>query len=253
MTPHVDDGLLQDFREGLLSPEVEGEVREHLAGCARCRGELEVLADLLEGMAELPREVQPSRDLWPQIAWRIAGERNGLEAAGAGEEVGRESISGDDAGREAGAARKHPRAPRIGGWRVDLAAWQLMAAGIVVALISGASVWALLSDRGGEMGPAAVPPSWTAQPAGWQEAYGAYDEAVADLEAVLEQGRHVLDPETVRVLEENLATIDRAIEEAREALALDPGSPVVRRMLAESLRWKVDLLRHAVSAVYAST
>ena len=88
---------------------------------------------------------------------------------------------------------------------------------------------------------------------GWVEAYGGFDEAVADLEAALEQGRHVLGPETIRVLEENLAIIDKAIQDAREALATDPGSPVVRRILAENLRWKVNLLRHAVSAVYANT
>jgi hypothetical protein len=76
---------------------------------------------------------------------------------------------------------------------------------------------------------------------------------VADLEAALEQGRHVLDPETIRVLEESLAIIDKAIHDARGALDQDPGSPVVRRILAENLRLKVSLLRHAVSAVYTNT
>jgi hypothetical protein len=253
MTSHVDDGLLQDFQEGLLPPEVEEEVSAHLAVCSRCRGELEALADLLDGIAELPQEAQPSRDLWPQIGWRIAGERVAGEESGVGKVAGREGISpaGDMPVRGANGGRSPAR--RVRGWRFDLPAWQLLAAGIVVALVSGGSVWAFLAGRGGDSGPAVPPSAWMAQPAGWQEAYGGYDEAVSDLEAVLEQGRHALEPETVRVLEENLATIDRAIQDAREALAADPGSAVVRRILAESLRWKVNLLRHAVSAVYSNT
>jgi hypothetical protein len=245
MTLHVDNGLLQDLQEGLLPPEVEEEVRRHLAACSRCRGELDALAKLMDDMADLPQEAQPARDLWPQIAWRIG--REGKEADEAGPRV-------DPATERAPLpARPGPGVRRGRGWRVDLAAWQLLAASLVVALISGASVWAFLTGRGEGTEPAALPSQWTVQQVGWVEAYGGFDEAVADLEAAMEQGRHVLDPETIRVLEENLAIIDKAIRDAREALALDPGSPVVRRILAENLRWKVNLLRHAVSAVYANT
>jgi tetratricopeptide (TPR) repeat protein len=258
MTPHVDDGLLQDFQEGLLPPEVEEEVRRHLAECSRCRRELETLADLLDAMAELPQEVQPSRDLWPQVAWRITGEQASAADAGAGgAEVDQVAEwGGVSRGYGVGGgslAEDRFGARRLRGRRINLAAWQLLAASLVVALVSGASVWAFLSGRGGEEGPMTVPAPWIAQQAVLDQAYGGYDEAVADLESALEQGRHVLGPETVLVLEENLAIIDQAIQEAREALALDPGSAVVRRILAENLRWKVSLLRHAVSAVYTNT
>ena len=258
MTPHVDDGLLQDFQEGLLPPEVEEEVRRHLAECSQCRRELETLADLLDAMAELPQEAQPSRDLWPQVAWRITGTQAGAEDAGAGgAEVDKVAewggVSRGDGVGGGGLAEDRFGVRRLRGRRINLAAWQLLAASLVVALVSGASVWAFLSGRGGEEGPMAVPAPWIAQQAALDQAYGGYDEAVADLESALEQGRHVLGPETVLVLEENLAIIDRAIQEAREALASDPGSAVVRRILAENLRWKVSLLRHAVSAVYTNT
>lgn len=254
MTPHMDDGLLQDFQEGLLPPEVEEKVRAHLAGCPRCRKELAALAELLEGMAGLPTEAEPSRDLWPQIAWRIGGERTGARGVDRDDPAVREEPAGGEMAGGSGAARERLGSPRTRGRRFDLGAWQLLAAGVVIALISGASVWAFLSERGGDQGPGGgISSPWTAQTAGWQEVYGEYDEAVADLESALEQGRDALEPETIRVLEENLATIDGAIQEAREALAMDPGSAVVRRILAESLRWKVSLLRHAVSAVYANT
>lgn len=89
--------------------------------------------------------------------------------------------------------------------------------------------------------------------AGWVDAFGGYDQALEDLQTVVEQGRGVLDPETVRVLEENLATIDNAIQQAKDALERDPGSLVLQRLLSENLRRKVDLLRHAALAVYANT
>jgi hypothetical protein len=120
-------------------------------------------------------------------------------------------------------------------------------------VISGGTVWAVLSERtnaGGSLGRVSRNP---AQLVSWEDAYGGYDQAVADLEAVLAGGREVLDPETVQVLEENLQAIDRAIQEAEEALSRDPGSTLLQRFLTINFRKKVDLLRQAAGAVYATT
>ncbi|MFH1763976.1 MAG: zf-HC2 domain-containing protein [Gemmatimonadota bacterium] len=241
MTRHIDDSLLQDFREGLLDPEAVVEVREHLDTCSQCRAELAALTELLEGLGGLPAEVQPPRDLWPQIAWRMETAKT----LGPG--------SADVEQHDAAAYREPPRGrPRVAR-RVNLPAWQLLAASIALMVISGGTVWAVLSgktDGGGSLGPV---PQNPAQLATWEDAYGGYDEAVADLEAVLARGREVLDPETVLVLEENLQAIDRAIQEAGEALLQDPGSTVLQRFLAINFRKKVDLLRQAAGAVYATT
>ena len=53
-----------------------------------------------------------------------------------------------------------------------------------------------------------------------------YDEAVADLEQALSAGRAQLDPGTVKILEANLAAIDKAIEQSRQCsrLATDPAN-----------------------------
>ncbi len=220
MTRHVEDGALNDFREGLLDREEEERVRGHLEGCQVCRGELARLSKLAEDLGSLPVEATPSRDLWPQIAWRI---------------------------ENSGAVEKRAR------HRVSLPAWQLLAASIALMVISGGIVWTFLS---GSPGPASVGDSGVRTPAqfvGWEEAYGGYDEAVADLETVLETGREVLDPETVRVLEESLGTIDQAIEEAGDAVRQDPASPMLQRFLADNLRKKMELLRTAAMAVYAKT
>ena len=77
--------------------------------------------------------------------------------------------------------------------------------------------------------------------------------ATAILAMVLERGREVLDPGTVRVLEENIRVMGGAIREAREALVQDPGSKVLRRLLSENLRTKLELLRHATVAVLSNT
>jgi hypothetical protein len=74
---------------------------------------------------------------------------------------------------------------------------------------------------------------------------------VADLERVLEQGRGTLDTTTVRVIERNLALIDRAITDARRALAADPGNTYLNAHLARTMRRKIDLLRQAATIVAA--
>jgi hypothetical protein len=236
MTRHIDDSLLQDFREGLMDPEAVKEVREHLDACAQCREELEGMTELLDGLGDLPVEAQPSRDLWPQIAWRMEGATTrDLVPADA-------AVNGEPRRRQPGIGR-----------RVNLPAWQLLAASIALIVISGGSVWAFLAGNMDASDPSSPVLQSQAQFAGWDEAYGGYDEAVADLEAVLERGREVLDPGTVRVLEENLHTIDRAIQDAEDALVQDPASAVLQRFLVDNLRKKMNLLRKAAGAVYATT
>jgi hypothetical protein len=82
-----------------------------------------------------------------------------------------------------------------------------------------------------------------ALPAGFAESQ--YDAAVTDLQRALEQGRSRLDPKTVTIIERNLETIDRAIAEARQALAADPASVYLNDYLARTMRKKLDLLRQA--------
>jgi hypothetical protein len=245
MTLHLDDSELQDLREGLLSPEDDERVREHLAGCSECRAELEALSRLLEDLGDLPLEAAPARDLWPQIAWRIEGG----EAVPKDTEGLRNPLQGTRQGTDPGEIPERQKSAR----RISLPAWQLLAASITIALISGGSVWAVLSDRTAPADGDPFPGSFTAQMAGWGEAYGGYDEAITDLEAVLEAGQGVLDPQTLRVLEQNLETIDTAIREVGEALTDDPGSAVLQRILAHNLRRKMDLLRKAAVVVYANT
>ena len=80
-----------------------------------------------------------------------------------------------------------------------------------------------------------------------------YDRAIAELQSTLDQGRKSLDPETVRVLEENLAAIDRAIEQCRRALDADPSNVYLNTHLAEARQRKLLLLRRATALATKGT
>ena len=53
---------------------------------------------------------------------------------------------------------------------------------------------------------------------------------------------------TVALLERNLAVIDAAIRESRDALARDPANAELRALFAAAARQKVELLRWATRA-----
>jgi RES domain-containing protein len=82
--------------------------------------------------------------------------------------------------------------------------------------------------------------------------FAQYDAAIAELEQALAARRSSLDTSTVRVVEQNLAVIDRAIAEARRALAADPTDPYLHDHLASTMRRKMDLLRHVTAAAYST-
>ncbi len=70
-----------------------------------------------------------------------------------------------------------------------------------------------------------------------------YDAAVAELEQVIDDTRDQLDTATVRVIEENLMKIDRAIAQAQRALAQDPASVYLSEHLAATMQQKLEFLR----------
>ncbi|HZM26135.1 MAG TPA: hypothetical protein VFB89_02155, partial [Gemmatimonadales bacterium] len=139
---------------------------------------------------------------------------------------------------------------------------QLAAACLAAAAISGGTVWLAVAARAGTpvaVQPMAAPQAAPISPGGaavvpasqTTAAEQKYDAAVADLQRVLEQGRGTLDTTTVRVLERNLALIDRAIADARRALAADPNNSYLNAHLAQTMRRKIDLLRQAADLVAA--
>lgn len=72
-----------------------------------------------------------------------------------------------------------------------------------------------------------------------------YAPRVEALNALLARERAALDPATVATIERNLAVIDRAITESREALARDPSDPDLRVLFRTSQAQRVALLEQA--------
>ena len=74
-----------------------------------------------------------------------------------------------------------------------------------------------------------------------------YEATIQDLEEQLQVGRERLDPRTVEALESSLATIDRAITRAQEALEADPASVYLNRHLADARTRKLHVLQQAAT------
>ena len=77
----------------------------------------------------------------------------------------------------------------------------------------------------------------------------AFDQAVGELEQVLAQGRNRLEPRTLQIIEENLRVIDRAIAEARAAIAADPANGYLSGQVAANMHRKLEILRRAATAI----
>ena len=74
-----------------------------------------------------------------------------------------------------------------------------------------------------------------------------YDQAIAGLQQVADAQRAQLDPRTRAVFRQNLAAIDRAIDESRAALASEPANALAQDSLLDALDTKVALLQDAVA------
>jgi hypothetical protein len=172
-------------------------------------------------LRELPRGLEPARDLWPQIAARIDDARAVAPAAG------------------------RPLRP---GWR-----WQAAAA---VLLVAGSSLLtATLIDRKESAGQAAVTAASTATvpaPAGvvaMPAAFGPagtldpeYLAARQQLTQVLEQRIAALPPSTRAKLEFNLGEMRRAADEINAALAGQPGDPLLEELLLGTYQDELAML-----------
>ena len=70
-----------------------------------------------------------------------------------------------------------------------------------------------------------------------------YDAQITSLHQILEQRRARLDPKTVTVIEHNLAVIDTAIAQSKQALQHDPANGFLADQLDRDLNTKLELLR----------
>jgi anti-sigma factor RsiW len=217
---------LSDYLDGELAVRETEALEAHLLSCADCGRTLEQLRAVVTRAGQaIDRE--PPQDLWPAIAARLTTPQ--LEVL----------------------APEPVTAPRR---RVSFSIPQLAAASVAIMLMSAGAMYMLVND---DDSPAPVSVTQPAAPTLAQTSVRAvtrnYDAAVHELETALENNRNQLDSTTVRVLEQNLAIIDRAITEARAALGQEPANPYLSRYLDQAMQKKVQLLQRATSVMRAQT
>lgn len=220
MSDDAFTGRLSDYVDGELTPAEHLDVERHLVACAGCRVVVDELRGVIARAASLA-DARPEANLWPAIAARI----------------------------DAGAARASNVSPftRAVMRRFSFTLPQLAAAALALMVLSGGLVWMARSgDPRADFDPVSAQADRPAvAPVSFTDPQ--YDAAVADLEAVLAEERGHLDPETIRAVEENLAAIDTAIAQSRDALAADPANVYLNNHLAAARQRKLALLRRATA------
>lgn len=243
---------LSEYIDDELTPAARAAVDAHLSTCAECAA---LVADLraVVSAARNVGEEPPTWDLWPGIARRLAPRSRGPQVV----------------------AIESRRARRF-----SFSIPQLAAASIAVALVSAGAVWFAVQGGAGRVGPTASAPRSEEPITGGREPItggvedplagieepatgmtvadgpapagtAEYEAAVADLERLLDQA--ALDPELRRAIDENLAVIDQAIRQTREALEEDPDDVYLNTHLASTMQRKIDVLQGAARLARAST
>lgn len=135
----------------------------------------------------------------------------------------------------------HARLARRGSGRgrIAMPGWMLAAAAVLLIAISSALTALLLRPAAR---PDVLAPARTISPLEAQ-----YASAASELGAELERSRVRLAPETMRIIERNLAVIDSALAESRRALARDPGNDTLEQLVIAAWRQKMDFLRRATA------
>jgi len=82
-------------------------------------------------------------------------------------------------------------------------------------------------------------------PSGFASTEARYAASALELATVYRQSRDSLAPATRVVLERNLAVIERALGEAREALRADPANRAIEDMVVAAYRRKIAFLERA--------
>jgi anti-sigma-K factor RskA len=211
------DLLLDDYVDGTLAAGDAREVTDHLAACADCRRGEAKLRALVRRTRELPRRIEPRRDLWDGIEAGIGAEGEGAAVA------------------------DRRRAGSTGAWpRLALAAATLI-------LVAGTALFVGLRLGRSTAGNRTATPGSGVEVAAvgldLERVGREYDRARGQLLAVLDARRGSLAPDTVAVVERNMQVIDQAVRDIRTALSESPGDEALGQLLLATYRREVDLLQ----------
>jgi anti-sigma factor RsiW len=218
MNQHLTDSRANDYLDGALPPAEQADVQAHVADCVQCRDELDALRQLLAEVQSLPRGIRPERDLLPSIHQAIDRER----------------------------------VIPIAGWR-SRTLWSMrwaVATAAMLLIVATAVITQAVAKKYRVTDSAATPPVSGSAVLVTREVdklETEYRDAIAELQQLIEAQRTQLSPVTLRLLEQNLQIIDRAIQESRAALQEDPANDIINEMLWSAYEKKLELLRRATA------
>lgn len=220
MNEHLTWEDLNDVVDDVLAPDATAKARAHLGSCPQCRDRLTGIEITLAEVARAAREIPPPAEAWPAVRSEIES-RKVVPLAG---------MPGHGASVARFAARRR---------------WTLAAAAVVLVAASSIVTAVVMTRTQLPAGIAVETAPTIALPVAVVDAERSYLASVQELGAALEAARPHLSPETVEIVERNLALIDAAIAESRAALLRDPGNRVLLDVLAGTYRQKLELLRRA--------
>ncbi len=206
-------------------------LREHLETCVECRRHAEETEELLTRVAQLPRSLEPGRDLWPEIRERIESRR---------------IVSGRFSSPEA----------RSWSWHQVLG----IAAAVVIAVtvVLGYARYfqdsylqdSYLQDRAQQEPIAEAPtPSLTGAAHAALDAFstdGGLAAARQELLTAIEARRESLSPQTMAAVMDSLQVIRESISSISTAVQENPDDTRLTHLLASAHRQEIDLLQRAV-------
>lgn len=215
---------LSAYSDGELKPAERESVDRHLAECAECRRVLEGIR-AVKAWAPTYQGTAPSKDLWRNIESRL-----GTRPIGSG-----------------------PMKPAWHGRKVSVRLPLLAAAAVTLLLLGAAATRLFLSNQVVSDSVPLVQAGHNWNSAREDSTNNQYDAAIAELEAVLRSNGDALEPATLQVIHESLASIDKAIDDARKAIAADSTNDYLNASIAQNMRRKLGILRMAAQAATAKS
>lgn len=229
---------LSDYIEGSVDPDVAVELEEHLAGCGACRDVLNELRSVVAAAGALPA-LEPDRDLWAGIEATIRGATPAADPKVIALPVAEAPTAASAVGGALDARET-----------VRLTRPQLIAASVALIAVSSLVTAQVGPTWGAPAETAVVVPDGAVTMVADEEVVPpppAVARELAALEDVMNEARTLLDPNTIRVIERNLAVIEQAIADSQHALRLDPGNEYLAEHLTRVYQRKLTYLRDAAN------
>ena len=213
-----------DYVDGTLDASSVARVESHVRHCRSCQAIVQDLRTMRGATRSLEPQIPPAY-LWPRIGAAI-------EADARQRSIRRLFSFGAISLQPALSAAAMVMVLAGGVW----VSWRTVATGDRVSVTTSRTT----SDAVAALVPVDVQ---------MQDAEQHYTRVIASLEQIAKTERTTLDTPVAAVVDQNLAVLDQAIGESRDALQKEPSSELAQQSLFEALRSKVALLQDTIALI----